>query len=32
MISSQMVPDCLQRAFAPTQRGIVGLTEQLLGA
>jgi hypothetical protein len=32
MISSQTVHDCLRRAFAPTQRGIVGLTEQLLGA
>lgn len=32
MISSQTVPDCLRRAFAPTQRGIVGLAEQLLGA
>ena len=30
MISSQSVDDRLRRAFAPTQRGIVGLTEQLL--
>ncbi len=32
MIPSQTVHDCLRRAFAPTQRGIVGLTEQLLAA
>jgi hypothetical protein len=32
VIPSQMVHDCLRRAFAPTQRGIVGLTEQLLAA
>ena len=32
MIPSQMVHDCLRRAFAPTQGGIVGLTEQLLAA
>src|SRR5262249_21839751 len=32
MISSQTVHDRLRRAFAPTQRGIIGLTEQLLGA
>ena len=32
MIPSQMVHDCLRRAFAPTQRGIVGMTEQLLEA
>jgi hypothetical protein len=30
VIQSQMVHDCLRRAFAPTQGGIVGLTEQLL--
>jgi hypothetical protein len=32
VIASQTIHDCLQRAFAPAQRGIVGLTEQLLGA
>lgn len=32
MISSQTVHDCLRRAFAPTQHGVVGLTEQLLEA
>jgi len=32
VIASQTVHDCLRRAFAPTQRGIVGLTEQLIGA
>jgi hypothetical protein len=32
VIPSQMVHDYLQRAFAPTQRGIAGLTEQLLAA
>jgi hypothetical protein len=32
VISTQKVDDYLQRAFAPTKRGIVGLTEQLLGA
>ncbi len=31
MIPSQTIQDCLQRAFVPAQRGIVGLTEQLLG-
>ena len=30
MIPSQTVQDGLRRAFAPTPRGIVGLTEQLL--
>jgi hypothetical protein len=32
VISSPTVDDFLRRAFAPSQRGIVGLTEQLLGA
>ena len=32
MIASQTIDDCLRRAFAPTQNGIVGLTEQLLAA
>ncbi len=32
MIPSGTVYDRLQRAFRPTQRGVVGLTEQLLGA
>jgi hypothetical protein len=32
VISSRTIQDRLRRAFAPTQRGIVGLTEQLLGA
>jgi hypothetical protein len=32
VIPSQMLPDCLRGAFAPTQHGIVGLTEQLLAA
>jgi hypothetical protein len=29
---SQPVQDCLRQAFATTPRGVVGLTEQLLGA
>ncbi len=32
MILSHTIPDRLQQAFAPTPRGIVGLTEQLLNA
>ena len=32
MIRFDTIPDRLQLAFAPTQRGIVGLTEQLLNA
>jgi hypothetical protein len=32
VIPSGIVSDRLQRAFTPTQRGVVGLTEQLLGA
>ena len=32
MIRSDTVHDRLQQAFVPTQRGIVGLTEQLLNA
>jgi hypothetical protein len=32
VISSGTVHDRLQRAFRPTQRGVVGLTEQLLEA
>ncbi len=32
MIPSQAAEDCLRRAFAPTQGGIVGLTDQLLEA
>jgi hypothetical protein len=32
VIPSQTVHDCLLRALAPTPRGIVGLTEQLLEA
>lgn len=32
MSPSQTIPDFLSRAFVPTPRGIVGLTEQLLAA
>ncbi len=32
MIPSGTIYERLQRAFRPTQRGVVGLTEQLLGA
>jgi hypothetical protein len=32
VIASQTVQDSLRRAFEPTQRGIVGLTEQMLQA
>ncbi len=32
MISSETIQERLQRAFRPTRRGVVGLTEQLLGA
>lgn len=32
MIPSETAHDCLRRAFAPTQGGIVGLTDQFLAA